>query len=510
MTSPSSTTVGATQVPAANDALASSVAAPLPYGTTALPLIGRYMTPVVIIVMDYLAVLSALMTAAYLRAVFIPLFVSGLETLNINDENIVYVIPFFYICFLAYEGMYSKRLPFWQATEHIFKISMYVAALLVVISYFLGEAIRVSRIFVSGAWMLNFLFLLAGRDISRRILFRCGLWQKPVVIIGAGKTAESLAKIFANDPHIGYKIVGLIVDNRDRGSGLSHYARLGTFAQAEQVIGGCRVDDVIIAAPELESEQLIDLVYRIQPYVKNLSVIPDLLGFPLGNITVEPFFNEKVILLKINNNLMSPADKIIKRLFDIVVVVITLPLILPILLLIALAIKVDSPGPALYIARRIGINGREFFCYKFRSMHLNTETVLEKYLHENPAIRKEWEVYAKLKEYDPRVTRLGRLLRKYSLDELPQLINVVKGDMSLVGPRPYLPREVVSMGASLQTIVGCIPGITGLWQVSGRNEITFAGRLGIDCWYVRNWSIWLDVMLLCKTVKVVLAKRGAY
>jgi undecaprenyl-phosphate galactose phosphotransferase len=143
-------------------------------------------------------------------------------------------------------------------------------------------------------------------------------------------------------------------------------------------------------------------------------------------------------------------------------------------------------------------------------MHVNADKLLEKYFVENAAAKEEWARYAKLKQYDPRVTKIGKMLRKYSLDELPQIVNVLRGEMSLVGPRPYLPREIIDMGHYKNIILETIPGITGLWQVSGRNALTFKERLHMDCWYVRNWSFWLDIVMLIKTVKVVAGKSGAY
>lgn len=472
--------------------------------------LGKYVAPLIILATDYIAVILALIVAWYMRANILPLVFPVLTSLSIESIYIFYAIPLCYVCFLAYEGMYSRRLLLWQDAEYLFKIATYVTGLIISVTYFIGEAASFSRIFIFATSIFSFLFLLLSRYCTKRALFLCGLWQKPVVVVGAGKTAELLVKSFKDDPYIGYRIVGLIEDNyRERP--LAHQLpHIGVFAQAEQAIKSSGVEDVIIAAPGLERERLLELVYRVQPCVKYLSVVPDLLGLPLGNITVEPLFNEKVLLLKTKNNLMSLPNRVIKRLFDVILGVAILPVILPILLLIAIMIKLGSPGPILHIARRLGKNGREFYCYKFRSMHQNPDAILEKYLNENPTAKREWETYAKLKEYDPRVTRFGSVIRRYSLDELPQIINVIMGDMSLVGPRPYLPREKVSIGSYLGTIIGSLPGITGLWQVSGRNDISFEGRLILDCWYVRNWSVWLDIVLLCRTIKVVFGKNGAY
>lgn len=200
----------------------------------------------------------------------------------------------------------------------------------------------------------------------------------------------------------------------------------------------------------------------------------------------------------------------VKRLFDIVAGMILLALGIPLMGIVALLIKLDSEGPVLYIHSRLGKNGCYFHCYKFRTMKQNCDSALEEYLRTEPAAGKEWEKFAKLRCFDPRLTIVGTTLRKYSIDELPQLINVIKGEMSLVGPRPYLPREEKQMGYSASIILQTTPGITGLWQVSGRNSVDFCGRLRLDTWYVRNWTLWLDMIILFKTIRVVLTGRDAY
>lgn len=216
-----------------------------------------------------------------------------------------------------------------------------------------------------------------------------------------------------------------------------------------------------------------------------------------------------MILLGIKNNLAKKTNRRIKRLFDLLVGLIICILILPILIIVSIAIKLDSKGPVFFNAKRIGKNGKLFKCYKFRSMHQNADELLKQYLNKNPEQRVEWNKFQKLKGNDIRVTKVGQFIRKYSLDELPQIFNVLKGDMSLVGPRPYLPREQELMKSFYNIIITTVPGITGYWQVSGRSDVTFKGRLKMDNWYVRNWSIWIDIVLLIKTIKVVFGGKGA-
>jgi undecaprenyl-phosphate galactose phosphotransferase len=187
-----------------------------------------------------------------------------------------------------------------------------------------------------------------------------------------------------------------------------------------------------------------------------------------------------------------------------------MPLLLPLIALLGLLIKIETPGPVFHIQGRFGKNQSLFNCIKFRTMHVNNEVLFEGYLKSHAAAAEEWQLFKKLKGPDPRVTKVGAFLRQTSLDELPQVFNVLMGEMSLVGPRPYLPREKEDMIYYIDTVLLPPPGITGLWQVSGRNKLPFDDRLRLDAWYVLNWSVWLDLVILFKTVKVVLNEEGAY
>ncbi|MBP3817751.1 MAG: sugar transferase, partial [Butyrivibrio sp.] len=231
---------------------------------------------------------------------------------------------------------------------------------------------------------------------------------------------------------------------------------------------------------------------------------------PMADVEAQSLFSEEILMLHMRNNLALRRNQIYKRIFDLVLTVTGGLLISPILLLLAIYIKMDSKGSVFYNADRIGKNGKIFRCYKFRSMYVNGDKILQDYLEKNPEAAEEWKTYAKLRDYDPRVTKAGTWMRKYSLDELPQVLNVIKGDMSLVGPRPYLPREKEDIGSDIKTITLSLPGITGYWQVSGRNDVSFQERVAMDTWYVRNWSVWLDIMYLAKTFQAVLFGRGAY
>ncbi|MGC9143352.1 exopolysaccharide biosynthesis polyprenyl glycosylphosphotransferase, partial [Hydrogenobaculum sp.] len=237
---------------------------------------------------------------------------------------------------------------------------------------------------------------------------------------------------------------------------------------------------------------------------------PDLKGIGLLNSELYHIFTEQLFLIKITNNLDSKLNQITKQTFDILLSLITLPVLVFVISIFAILIKIDSEGPVFFVQERLGKNGKIFKCIKFRTMYVNSQEILENFLKENKDAQLEWQTFKKLKKYDPRVTRVGRFLRKTSLDELPQIFNVLKGDMSLVGPRPYLPSEEKDMGDYKDYILLTKPGITGLWQVSGRNELSFEERLKLDTWYVLNWSLWFDIVIILKTIRVVFKKEGAY
>ncbi|QNB47099.1 exopolysaccharide biosynthesis polyprenyl glycosylphosphotransferase [Thermanaerosceptrum fracticalcis] len=198
-----------------------------------------------------------------------------------------------------------------------------------------------------------------------------------------------------------------------------------------------------------------------------------------------------------------------KRIFDLVVGFAALLVALPFMILIAIAIKIDSKGPVIFGHTRVGKDGKSFKCLKFRTMVMNSQEILDNLLLENPQLREEWEKDFKLKN-DPRITRVGHFLRKTSLDELPQLVNVIKGEMSLVGPRPIINKEVQKYGNYYEIYKAVLPGITGLWQVSGRNDIDYEERVQLDVRYVRNWSLWMDIKILIRTAGIVLGRKGAY
>ena len=335
-----------------------------------------------------------------------------------------------------------------------------------------------------------------------------------MIIIGAGSAGIATAKGITADIHLGYQVIGFLDDDDAIGKEVGidgvPYKVFGKIRQFRKLVKLLNISTIIIAIPSLSVEKLSELTTDIQKYTKSVLLVPDVKGIALTNTELYHLFMEQLFLLKINNNLKSPLNRSVKKIFDLSLSIVLLPLVLPVISLISLLIKLDSRGPVFHIEDRFGKNKSIFKCIKFRTMFMRNENLLKDYLRTHPDLDAEWQRYKKLKGYDPRVTRVGRFLRRTSLDELPQIFNVLTGEMSLVGSRPYLPREEDDIRYHIDTILLTPPGITGLWQVSGRNKLTFDARLRLDVWYVLNWSLWLDIVILFKTFRVVLKKEGAY
>ena len=454
--------------------------------------------------LDYLALIAAEQCAYFIRNTF---FRTG--HLHISWLNFWLIFPALYIFFINLGQLYSRRRPFYKEVEQLFNASFYGTLAIIFVLYIARIAAHTSRFFVGAYGILAFIFLTLMRCLIKNFLQRRQLLQVPVIIIGAGKTAELLVKTLRKDPGMGYKIIGLLEDNKVQNGFLEDYPVLGGFADAERVIQETGVKRVFVAAPGLEDHALGMLIYRIQPLVENMGVITNLVGVPTGTVEVESIFSEKLLILRLKNNLTRPLNRFIKTVVDYTLTIVGTIMISPILLFIAAWIYHDSPGPVIFKHMRIGKNGKPFPCYKFRSMCLDADIKLKDLLAKDAAARAEWEKDFKLKN-DPRITKSGAFLRKTSLDELPQIFNVLRGEMSLVGPRPIIHKELARYGEFVDDYLMVKPGITGMWQVNGRSDTTYEERVQMDSWYVRNWSVWLDLMLLWRTIKAVALGKGAY
>ncbi len=457
-----------------------------------------FILPFVLFVADLLVVYGTMMAAMMLVAQGMghPVWVS---------RSWGVWLTVLYMSNLLFADLYRTRRVLADHARKIFKASGYAVITIVLADFLLHMGgTPLSRAFLVLFWLLSFWGLYAERCLLRAVFSRLGMWKSEIVVIGAGKTAEKFVKAFG----AGFDIVGFVEDNPTRPL-LKKYPHLGRFADIEQVLREHPVYEVLIAAPGLSKARTIQLFYEVQPYTKHVSLIPDLFGVPIGNMKALRSLDDQLLVLRTHNNLNRMSNRLLKRAFDLVVGSAIAVCILPIIVVTYVLVKMDSDGPAFYNAERIGKDGTTFRCYKFRSMYVNADAILRDYLDKNPEAQREWQEFQKLRGEDPRVTKVGRFIRKYSIDELPQIFNVLEGNMSLVGPRPYLPREREDIGEYMPVICMTTPGMTGLWQVSGRSNVKFSGRLKMDSWYVRNWNLWTDIVILFKTVRVVLG-RDAY
>lgn len=461
--------------------------------------------PVILFFADYLAVLCAEEVCFCLRNILVP---HG-ETLYISKFDFYIITPFLYITFLQICELYTHKMQFWRTIAGIFKANIYAVLVGVVILYVVQRAATTSRLYVGMMGIFGFFFIVLFRYILKTVFDRRKIFGEPILLIGAGLTAAIILKYVEEDVGPNYHFIGYLEDFKPNPEVAAQLPCLGKFADAAAVIKKTGVRHVLVAAPGLSSEQMQDIVYDLQPLVKSIGFIPDMGTMPLATMDMESLVDGHVVLLRLRNNLKNRWNRAVKFVFDWVSTLIGGILIAPLMIGIALWICHDSPGPVIFKQKRIGQHGKEFYCYKFRTMCVDAKEKLEELLQNDPEAKQEWQENFKLK-HDPRVTHSGDFLRRTSLDELPQIFNVLKGEMSLVGPRPIISQEIHYYGNFIEDYYMVRPGITGMWQTSGRSDTGYDERVQMDTWYVRNWNFWFDIVLLWRTMKVVIQQKGAY
>jgi Undecaprenyl-phosphate galactose phosphotransferase WbaP len=362
-------------------------------------------------------------------------------------------------------------------------------------------------LFLSLAYVLSLVNLWVFRGFARRLLAMCPWWGFPTVVCGDDSVAVKVYRYLNSNKRLGLRPIGVISDAKASDVDVDAAWYAGTWSDARSIAEERRVFWAIVVPPEGPSTAITNIITEHLSTIPHIHILSELTGLPDHWSRHQQL--DGLAGIHLQQNLMLPLPRITKRLMDIVLTIVGGIVLLPLLFYIAVAVKMSSRGPVLYANERIGRDGRRFRMWKFRSMFTNGDALLEYYLDAHPEFREEWETTQKLR-WDPRITRIGRFIRKTSLDELPQLWNVLRGDMSLVGPRPILLEEETKYGDyyALYTMVS--PGITGMWQVSGRSNTSYEERLQLVAYYVRNWSLWLDIYLLLKTVRIVFFGRGAF
>lgn len=362
------------------------------------------------------------------------------------------------------------------------------------------------RSFLLVIYLACLVTLPIARGWARHVLGRWTRWGLPVLVCGDDPAAVRLYDWLSHNSHLGLRPVGIIADRQSLDVGPDDTWYAGPWEKTHEIAVERGAYWAVVVPPESRPAAISSLIADHLYTIPHVHVLSELTGLPDH---WNPQQLDGLTGIHLEQNLMLPLPRLTKRCMDLAASVVGGIILLPLFFYLAVAVKMSSRGPIVYAHERIGINGRRFKAWKFRTMFQNADSLLEHHLDEHPELQEEWQRDHKLK-FDPRVTRIGRFLRKTSLDELPQLWNVITGDMSLVGPRPIVDAEIVKYGPYYGLYTMVKPGITGLWQVSGRNNTTYDERVQFDAYYVRNWSPWMDLYLLLRTIRIVLFAKGAY
>lgn len=422
-------------------------------------------------------------------------------------------------------GNYSKKLSISDGLHELLLVLFVTAGAQSILAGLVGNREVLLGLLLT--WCLALPVIPLVRLAVNRLLFRAGLWARPTVVIGSGENARRAADALMSDWLLGFNILAFISYSPKTAKQTSNVTRIEQAKSTEALeLLGHRIPvfrigeinrelfermgnpHIVVAIDSLEFWQIVRLLYETDVPYSNLTIVPPMSGIPTIGLDMAHVFRHDVLILTVQNNLVRFIPQVLKRSFDLLAGSILLLLLSPLMLLVAALIGV-SGGNVIFGHERIGQHGRKFKCYKFRSMVNNSAEVLEDLLKKDTLARAEWNRDFKLRN-DPRITWFGKFLRKSSIDELPQLFNVLKGEMSLVGPRPVISEELERYRDQKHLYNMVRPGITGLWQISGRNDVSYDERVELDAWYSTNWSLWYDIVILCKTLGVVLKRTGSY
>ena len=361
-----------------------------------------------------------------------------------------------------------------------------------------------SRLTFIYAWIIAFLLGVVGRLVvraARSHFHRAGFGTERVIVVGNTRLSRMVMQMLAQQRHLGYQVLGF-VDEAVR-SDFGRFRALGSVNQLAQIIDRTQATRVVVALPAAEHQQILSIIDHCRNDGVEFSLVPDLFELRLSHLAVEDVAG--IPLFRLSEPSIAGFNLVVKRAVDVSASALGLFLLAPLILLVAAAIKVDSPGPIFFRQVRLGKGGAPFICFKFRSMREQAEREVADLQALNEAEGPLFKI-----RQDPRITRVGWVIRRLSIDELPQLWNVLRGEMSLVGPRPPIPSEVEQYEDWHRRRLEVVPGITGLWQVSGRSQLSFDEMVMLDIYYIENWSLGLDLQILLRTLPAVLAADGAF
>jgi len=465
---------------------------------------------VVLLVNDILMAGMGFRFAYWLRfETALPIFQTDVFSSRLYYQYVVMLLVPMWIMVFTAMGLYRREILLGGTQEYsrVFRATTYGLMGIFIVEFLKPETI-VARGWVLLGWPLVFLLTIVGRLVIRRAVYalrRQGHFLSRTLIVGDNREAMLLADQLIHWPTSGLAVIGMVGGNHEGEQDISRGLKvLGGLDQLDTIIEQHAVSDLVLASSSMTRETLLDLFRRYGTAEGiNLRLSSGLYEIITTGLNVREF--AYVPLVGVNRVRLTGLDRLGKWVLDYSITIPGLILISPLLLLIAVLVKIDSPGPLIHRRRVMGTSGRQFDAYKFRTMRADADAILAVC----PDLAEEFRQQGKIRD-DPRVTRLGRTLRRFSLDELPQLLNVLRREMSLVGPRMISPEEMdhyAEWGLNLLTIA---PGITGIWQVSGRSNISYEERTRLDMYYIRNWSLWLDLQILWQTIPAVFKSRGAY
>jgi len=430
----------------------------------------------IVALLDFIFLIILFYATTYVRVQLNGIF-NLPDFITIDLSHFFFIIVIIFIL-LWYEKIYKYRYDFWQETYKVLK-SFFIGFLIVSSILVLTKSnLEYSRVFIFLYFLFGIIFMPIYKRLVKRVLSKFKFFKDRVLVIGKD---ENSIKVFKDEIASNWYLCQEIVDKDFK--------------------------DIIIISNGMSKDKLN---YLIEKYMnnRNIYIVPYINDINFAHSNIQEYLNIRQNTIQIENRLLNSTNILIKSMFDYIFAVILSPIFVTLHILIAILIKLDSKGSIFFKQERLGKDGKLFKVYKYRTMVENGDKILEEYLKKNPD---EIEYYKKFHKFknDPRVTRVGRFLRETSLDELPQVINILKREMSFVGPRPYIVEEKSILRDNADIILRVKPGLTGLWQVNGRNNLTFKERVELEKWYIKNWTLWLDFVILVKTIKTVFGRVGA-
>jgi undecaprenyl-phosphate galactose phosphotransferase len=454
--------------------------------------------------------LAAFVTAAAAASVTVGL-VNGFDAPSILDRGVdnaatmwsawhgwgVILVLMVMLAQLRGRGHYSQRIPFWTASRDVIGAGVLALACDLILStkiynapFKAEQALR---------WVLFAVLILLFRAATAGLLSRLGLWTLRTLVIGQDADANQVAGALRSEPGLGFAITGTQARPAPSSAGSAQHW--------QEIVARRGADYIALVADPTDPAGDASIVAALNRARVPFALVHAVSALPVRMARPHYFISHDIVVMAADSALANPFKQAAKRIFDAVVASCLLVLLSPLLLAITIMVR-RGGGPALYRHKRVGFDGRSFGCIKFRSMDVNADRLLADLLAHDADAAAEWAATQKLRN-DPRITKIGHFLRGTSLDELPQLLNVLRGEMSLVGPRPVVQSELSFYGENAEYYMQARPGLTGLWQVSGRSDTSYEQRVRLDVWYVRNWTLWHDLAILMKTIPVVLFRRGA-